>query len=115
MYKITMVKALTPDITLMGIKAPHVVKNAKGGNFVIVIPKETGERVPLTIYDWDAQKQIVYIVFQEVGLSTKILGAMKEGEEIYSIAGPLGRHFHVEKYGTVAVVGGGVGVPAIFP
>jgi len=115
MYKITKVKELTKDIMLMGIEAAHVVKNCKAGNFVIVIPDETGERIPLTIYDWDRSKNIVYIIYMVVGLSTMKLAALKEGEFIYAIAGPLGRHFHVENYGNAVVVGGGVGVPAIFP
>jgi ferredoxin--NADP+ reductase len=115
MYKITLKRQLTKDIKLMGILAPHVVRNAKAGNFVIVIPGETGERVPLTIYDWDKESGVVYIIFQEVGVSTVKLGMMNEGDFVYSIAGPLGRHFHIEKYGNVVVVGGGVGVPAIFP
>jgi ferredoxin--NADP+ reductase len=115
MYKITLKRQLTKDIKLMGILAPHVVKNAKAGNFVIVIPGETGERVPLTIYDWDKESGVVYIIFQEVGVSTVKLGMMNEGEFVFSIAGPLGRHFRIEKYGNVVVVGGGVGVPAIFP
>jgi ferredoxin--NADP+ reductase len=115
MYKITLKKQLTKDIKLMGILAPHVVKNAKAGNFVIVIPGENGERVPLTIYDWDTKSGVVYIIFQEVGVSTAKLGMMNEGDSVFSIAGPLGRHFHVEKYGNTVVVGGGVGVPAIFP
>jgi ferredoxin--NADP+ reductase len=115
MYKITQLKELSKDIKLMSIEAPHVVQNAGAGNFVIVIPAVNGERVPLTIYDWDSAKGIVHIIFQEVGLSTVKLGAMKPGEEIYAIAGPLGRRFHADKYGHVAVIGGGVGVPAIFP
>ena len=115
MYKITLKKQLSKDIKLMGIEAEHVVKNARAGNFVIVIPHENGERIPLTIYDWDKKTNVVYIIFQEVGVTTAKLGMLNAGDSIYSIAGPLGRHFHVEKYGNVAIVGGGVGVPAIFP
>ena len=115
MYKITLKKQLSKDIKLMGIEAEHVVKNAKAGNFVILIPHENGERIPLTIYDWDKKTNVVYIIFQEVGVTTAKLGMLNEGDSIFSIAGPLGRHFHIEKFGNVAIVGGGVGVPAIFP
>ncbi len=115
MYKITLKKQLSKDIKLMGIEAEHVVKNAKAGNFVILIPHENGERIPLTIYDWDKKTNVVYIIFQEVGVTTAKLGMLNEGDSIFSIAGPLGKHFHVEKFGNVAIVGGGVGVPAIFP
>jgi ferredoxin--NADP+ reductase len=115
MYKITLKKQLSKDIKLMGIEAEHVVRNARAGNFVILIPHENGERIPLTIYDWDKKTNVVYIIFQEVGVTTAKLGMLNEGDSIFSIAGPLGRHFHIEKFGNVAIVGGGVGVPAIFP
>ncbi|HDQ25566.1 MAG TPA: sulfide/dihydroorotate dehydrogenase-like FAD/NAD-binding protein [bacterium] len=115
MYKITLKKELTKDIKLFGVEAPHITHNAKAGNFIVVMPDEKGERIPLTIYDWDREKGIVYMVFQEVGLSTVKLGRLNEGGSIYSISGPFGRHFHVENYGTAAVIGGGVGVPAVFP
>jgi ferredoxin--NADP+ reductase len=114
-YKIVEKKVLSKDIKLLGVIAPHVTFNAKAGNFIIVIPDEKGERIPLTIYDWNREKGIVYMVFQEIGLSTTKLGMLKEGDEIFAVAGPFGKPFHSEKYGNTVVVGGGVGVPAIFP
>ncbi len=115
MYKIVKKSVLSKDIKLLGVEAPDVVYNAKAGNFFVIIPDEKGERIPLTIYDWDKEKGILYMVFQEVGLSTFKLGRMNEGDYVYAVAGPFGRHFHSEKYGNAAVIGGGVGVPAIYP
>jgi ferredoxin--NADP+ reductase len=67
------------------------------------------------IYDWNKEKGIVYMIFQEIGLSTIKLGMLNKGESVFAVAGPFGKHFHSEKYGNVVVIGGGVGVPAIFP
>jgi ferredoxin--NADP+ reductase len=114
-YKIVEKRALSKDIKLIGVIAPHVTFNAKAGNFIVVIPDEKGERIPLTIYDWNKDKGILYMVFQEIGLSTTKLGMLKEGGSIFAVAGPFGKHFHSEKYGNTVVIGGGVGVPAIFP
>ncbi|MFP4466884.1 MAG: sulfide/dihydroorotate dehydrogenase-like FAD/NAD-binding protein [Candidatus Goldiibacteriota bacterium] len=115
MYKITMKEKLTNDIKLMGIQAPHITKNAKAGNFIVLINDEKGERIPLTIYDWDSEKGIVYTIFQEVGVSTIKLGQREPGESIYAAAGPMGKPFHIEKFGHTVIIGGGVGVPAIYP
>lgn len=115
MYKILKKRILTKDVKLFGIEARHITFNAKAGNFVVVIADEKGERIPLTIYDWDREKEIVYIIFQEIGTSTKKLGMLEEGDEVYAIAGPFGKHFESKKYGNIVMIGGGVGVPAIFP
>jgi len=115
MYKIVEKKALTKDIKMLAVEAPDVVFNAKAGNFFVVIPDEKGERIPLTIYDWNKETGVLYMIFQEIGLSTVKLGKLNVGDNIYAVAGPFGKHFHSKKYGKVAVVGGGVGVPAIFP
>jgi len=115
MYKIIEKKQLAKDIKLIGVEAPHITYNAKAGNFIVVIVDEKGERVPLTIYDWDKAKGIVYMVFMEVGASTKKLGLLNVGDYLYAIAGPFGKPFHIEKYGNVVIIGGGVGTPAIFP
>jgi ferredoxin--NADP+ reductase len=115
MYKIVEKKILAKDIKLIGVEAPHITYNAKAGNFIIVIVDEKGERIPLTIYDWNKEKGIVYMIFMEVGSSTKKLGLLNPGDYIYAIAGPFGKHFHIEKYGNVVIIGGGVGTPAIFP
>jgi ferredoxin/flavodoxin---NADP+ reductase len=115
MYTIVEKRALTKDIDLIGVTAPHVTFNAKAGNFLVVIPDEKGERIPLTIYDWDKGKGILYMVFQKIGLSTTKLGMLNKGDNIFAVAGPFGRPFDSKKYGNTVLVGGGVGVPAIFP
>ncbi len=115
MYKITEAKSLSKDIKLFGVEAPHITHNAKAGNFIVVIVDEKGERVPLTIYDWNRETGVVYIIFQEIGASTIKLGKLKAGDSLYAIAGPFGKHFHVDHYGNTVIIGGGVGTPAIFP
>jgi ferredoxin--NADP+ reductase len=115
MCEIVEKRQLAKDIKLIGVKAPHITYNAKAGNFIVVIVDEKGERVPLTIYDWDKEGGIVYIVFMEVGASTKKLGQLNKGDFIYAIAGPFGNAFHIGNYGNVVIIGGGVGTPAIFP
>lgn len=115
MYEIVEKKELAKDIKFIGVKAPHITYNAKAGNFIVVIVDEKGERIPLTIYDWDKEKGIVYIVFMEVGTSTKKLGQLNKGDFLYAIAGPFGNPFNIQNYGNVIMIGGGVGVPAIFP
>jgi len=76
---------------------------------------EEGERIPLTVADVVPEKGILVIVFQEVGKSTRLLGTRKAGDEIMDLIGPLGRASHIEKFGTVVCIGGGVGTPEIFP
>jgi ferredoxin/flavodoxin---NADP+ reductase len=115
MYEITEARQLTKDIKLFGVHAPHITHNAKAGNFIVVITDEKGERIPLTIYDWDREKGIIYMIFQEIGVSTIKLGKLKKGGHVFAIAGPFGKPFHVEKYGNAVIIGGGVGTPAIFP
>lgn len=115
MYPIVEKRDLAKDVKLMGIKAPHITYNAKAGNFLVLIVDEKGERIPITIYDWNKEKGIVYIVFLEVGTSTKKLGLLNAGDNLYAIAGPFGNHFPIEKYGNVVIIGGGVGTPAIYP
>lgn len=116
MYKIVKKEILNTAVKLMDIEAPRVAKSAKPGQFVIIRVNETGERVPLTIADFDRSKGTVTIVFQEVGKSTKLLGTLNEGDYILDFAGPLGNAMEVEP-GTKKVlgVGGGVGIPALYP
>lgn len=114
-YKIAEKRNLAENITFMKIMAPDVAGQARAGQFIVLIVDDTGERIPLTIYDYDVREGTVSIVFLEVGTSTKKLGSLVEGDMIKSFLGPLGSPFHLKKYGHVAVVGGGVGVPAIYP
>ncbi len=118
MYEIlkkTVWSDVEPRITEFELNAPEIAKAHKAGQFVIIINGETGERIPLTIADKDAEKGTISILFQEVGASTIALGAMKEGDRLDHVAGPLGKPTHVEKFGTVVCVGGGVGIAPVHP
>jgi len=111
MYKITRKKVLAPGVVEMALHAPRVAKAHKPGQFLMVMNREDSERVPLTIADSDPGKGEVTIVFLEVGRSTIELGEeFNEGDEIFAVVGPLGTPTHVEKFGTVVVMGGGLGV-----
>ncbi|SNX53077.1 sulfide/dihydroorotate dehydrogenase-like FAD/NAD-binding protein [Thermoanaerobacterium sp. RBIITD] len=116
MYKIVNKKVLNPAVKLMDIEAPRVAKSAIPGQFVIIKVNERGERVPLTIADFDRERGTVTIVFQEVGKSTKLLGSMNVGDYIEDFAGPLGKGMDVGSgVKKVLGVGGGVGIPALYP
>lgn len=115
MVKIRKKEVLAQSIKLMELDAPLVAKYASPGQFVIIIINENGERIPLTIADFDKEKGTITIVFQEVGKTTIALGLLNAGEEIAHINGPLGSPSHVEKYGNVVIIGGGVGVAPIYP
>lgn len=115
MFKIVEKKELAPKIVKLVIEAPQIAKKALPGQFVMIMPSEEGERVPLTIAGSDTVKGTVDIVFMEVGKTTAVLGNMKEGDFIPTLLGPLGTPSHIEKFGTVVCIGGGVGVTAVYP
>ena len=116
MYQIVTKKTLSPGVQQMVVKAPMVARKAQPGEFIILRVDEKGERIPLTIADFDAAAGTITIIFQEVGAGTKALGRLAEGESILDFVGPLGNPTHVEKkQGTVVCVGGGIGVAPIFP
>ncbi len=114
-FKILQKAQLGPDSFLMRVSAPHVAKNAKPGQFIILRPHEKGERIPLTIARTDREKGEVTIIFQVVGKSTKYLSLLKEGDEIHDFVGPLGRPTEIENFGTVACLGGGFGTAVLYP
>ncbi len=115
MYKILLREDLVPNNHLFKIEAPAVARKAQAGQFVIVRVDDNGERIPLTIADWDSKEGSVSIVFMEVGTTTRKLAKLKAGDSIADFTGPLGLPTHIEKYGTVICVGGGVGVAPIMP
>ena len=115
MYKIVRKKELNSAVTLMEIEAPFVAKKAKAGQFIIFRIDEEGERIPLTIAGYDREKGTVTIIFQKVGLSTKMLGEMNEGDYIRDFVGPLGKPTATEGVKRVCVVGGGVGCAIALP
>jgi ferredoxin--NADP+ reductase len=106
---------LNPQVTEITLDAPEIAEKAQAGQFVILRIDEKGERIPLTLFKWDAKKGTVALIFQQLGVSTKKLGALKVGEEILNVAGPLGNPSHIENYGVVVVVCGGVGTAAAYP
>jgi ferredoxin--NADP+ reductase len=115
MYKILRKKLLNPTVTLMEIEAPLVAKKAEPGQFIILRTDENGERVPLTIADFDRERGTVTIIFQIVGATTEVLNHMEEGECLKDFVGPLGRATDTEGKKKVAVVGGGVGCAIAYP
>ena len=115
MYKIARKKVLNPTVTLMDIEAPLVAKKAEPGQFIILRVDEEGERIPLTIADYDRDAGTVTIIFQIVGATTEKLNHKNEGEYISDFVGPLGKKTETEGLKKVAVVGGGVGCAIAFP
>ncbi len=115
MFRILYKEDLTPVLRLFEMEAPEIARKAQPGQFVIVRLDEYGERIPLTIADYDRGKGTITLVVQEVGASTKQMGKMQAGESILDLVGPLGRPSEIERYGTVICVGGGVGIAPIYP
>lgn len=114
-YKILVKKELAPSVKLFEMEAPRIAKKAQPGQFVIVRLDEEGERIPLTIADFNREKGTVTIIFQEVGASTKEMGRLNEGDSLLDLVGPLGKETHIENFGTVVCVGGGIGIAPVYP
>lgn len=115
MYKIIRKGSLNPTVTLMEIYAPLVAKKAEPGQFIILRAEENGERIPLTVADYDRERGIVTIIFQVVGATTEKLNHLEEGDSVCDFAGPLGRATEIDGLKRVAVVGGGVGCAIAYP
>jgi ferredoxin--NADP+ reductase len=100
----------------MDIYAPLIAKKAYAGNFVLIRINETGERIPLTIADYEQEEGVITLVFQVVGKSTLLLSHQNEGDEILDVVGPLGNEVHIEKYeNPIVIIGGGVGIAPCYP
>jgi len=104
-----------PRIVYLEVLAEEICKTFKPGQFVILMVSEVGERIPLTIVDRNLENKSISLIFQEVGLTTKLLGRLNKGDSLYSLAGPLGNPAEIKNYGRVILVGGGVGIAEIFP
>ena len=115
MYTILEKKQLNPTVTLMRVSAPLVARKAEPGQFIILRVDENGERIPLTVADFDRDEGSVTIIFQIVGATTKKLDQLNEGDAIHDFVGPLGRATHTDGLKKVAVVGGGVGCAIAYP
>lgn len=107
-YKIVSKKKLAHKETLFEVCAPDIAAKAQPGQFVIVVPHERGERVPLTICSYDAKKGTVSFAFHEVGKTTKELGCLNEGDCLLNVTGPLGNPSEIKKFGKVLCVGGSI-------
>jgi len=106
---------LAEGINLFEIEAPLIARKRKPGQFVIIRIYENGERIPLTIADVNEEKGIITIVVQVVGKTTEYLGTLNPGDSLLDVVGPLGQPTHIEKFGTVVAIGGGVGHAVCFP
>lgn len=114
-FKIIKKQELVPTIHLMEIAAPRIAKKAQPGQFVILRIHEKGERIPLTIADFDRKKGTITMIFQAVGKTTTQLATLSTGDALLDFVGPLGNPAHIEKEGAIILVGGGVGVAPVFP
>ncbi len=115
MAKILRRERLVPNLHLIEIHVPEIARKCKPGQFVIIMPDELGERIPLTIADWDKERGSVTSVFLVVGTSTHKLSLLKEGEEVPVCVGPLGKPTDIAKFGTVICAGGCYGIGAVYP
>lgn len=115
MYPILQKEILSDINKLMVVEAPAVARKARAGQFIILRIDEQGERIPLTIADYDREADTITIIFQEVGKTTMQLGTLEPGDELATFAGPLGHPTEIENYGSVICIGGGVGIAPIFP
>ena len=108
-------RMLVPNVHVLTVEAPEVAESARPGMFVIVRPDETGERIPLTIADWDTAAGTVTSVFVQVGASTGKLARLKGGDQVASYAGPLGNETEIGRFGCVLLVGGCYGLGSLLP
>ncbi|MBU1905453.1 MAG: sulfide/dihydroorotate dehydrogenase-like FAD/NAD-binding protein [Candidatus Omnitrophica bacterium] len=115
MYKIIEKKELNQEVTEIIVESPLIASKAKAGQFVVLILDDTGERIPLTLADWDRDLGRITLILQKVGFTTKRLAALKAGDDIEHILGPLGHPTEIENLGEVYCVGGGVGIAEVYP
>ncbi|MFN2339769.1 MAG: sulfide/dihydroorotate dehydrogenase-like FAD/NAD-binding protein [Halanaerobium sp.] len=115
MYTVLKKEKLVPTITKLKIKAPLIAAKTLPGNFIILRVDEKGERVPLTIADYDRDEGSITIIFQEVGYSTKKLGKLEVGDCLQDLVGPLGHHIEMEDCKKVVLLGGGTGTALLYP
>lgn len=106
---------LSDVVVKFEIYKPMIAKSAKAGQFVILRGREGGERVPVTLVDWDPQKGTITVIIQAIGKSTSMFNALQQGDKFLNVAGPLGTPVEISNRGTVAVVGGGVGIAEVYP
>ncbi len=115
MFRILEARFLAPDTKLFRVEAPRIARKQRPGQFVIVRVHEHGERIPLTLAGSDPFAGTIILIVQGVGKTTKLMNRLEAGDALLDVVGPLGHPSHVEKYGTVCVIGGGVGIAIAYP
>jgi ferredoxin--NADP+ reductase len=115
MYKVVERRMIVPNMHEFTVLAPAVAESVKPGNFIIVRPDATGERIPLSVAGWDREAGTVTSIFMQVGASTAKLARLKPGDSVPTFVGPLGRETVIDKFGTVLLVGGCYGIGSIYP
>jgi ferredoxin--NADP+ reductase len=115
MFRIVEAEFLAPDIKRFAIEAPRVARKRRAGQFVIVRVHDHGERIPLTIADGDPSRGTITLIVQGIGKTTKLMNALGRGDALLDVVGPLGRPSEIKDYGTVVVIGGGVGAAIAYP
>ena len=106
---------LQPSLKLWKLYVPEIARRVKPGQFVVLRGDDRAERIPLTVADFDREKGTITVIFQEVGASTRKLGQFQLHQTVLDVVGPLGKPSHIEKFGTVVCIGGGVGVAPVYP
>jgi ferredoxin--NADP+ reductase len=114
-YEILAIESLTPVTKAFEVQASVVARKARAGQFVVIRLHERGERIPLTIADYDRDRGTITLVVQEVGKTTMEMGGMRVGDHLVTLAGPLGHPSEVRRYGTVLCVGGGFAIAPVYP
>ncbi len=115
MFKILKKEKLAPKTFFMEVEAPMIARKAEPGQFIVIRVYEKGERIPLTIADFNRDKGTISMVFQEIGKTTHLLGTKNEGDQISDILGPLGNPSEADYFGNVICIGGGVGIAPVYP
>jgi len=113
--KVVLAETRDTRITKIEMHAPLIAAKVKAGQFVVLMVEEKGERIPLTVVDTHKDKGIITLIFQELGLTTKLLGKLNVGDALYAVVGPMGHPTEIKNYGKVILVGGGVGIAEIYP
>lgn len=115
MYKVLARQMIVPNMHILKVYSPDMAMKAEPGNFVLLIPDENGERIPLTMSDWDIEEGSITSIFMEVGATTRKLAQLNAGDSINAYVGPLGLPTEIKNFGTVVCAGGCYGIGAIYP
>lgn len=115
MFKVVAARMIAPNMHLLTMQAPDIAREVQPGQFAILRAEEEGERIPLSIADWDKELGTITLIFMNIGSTTNRLAALEAESEIPTLVGPLGNATDIEHYGTVLLVGGCYGIGSIFP